>query len=499
MNIPSSAQPVVRRSQLPPAGTVPEEGSYYEAHRKVYPREVKGRFTSLRHLAVWVLLGLFYGAPWLQWNGRQAILFDLPARKFYLYGLTLWPQDFIFLTWLLVIAALSLFFFTAIGGRLWCGYACPQTVWTEAFLWMEKVTEGDRSRRMKLDQAPWSLDKLARKSAKQFLWITFAAWTGFTFVGYFTPIPSLATAVVTATLGPWETFWVLFYGVATYGNAGFLREQVCKYMCPYARFQSAMFDRDTLVVTYDAERGEPRGGRKKGTDPRAAGLGDCTDCTLCVQVCPTGIDIRQGLQYECIACAACIDACDGVMDRMGYPRGLVRYATQHQLDHRQTRVLRPRIIVYGALLALLTIGLGVAIAMRKPVALDALHDRNTLFRSLESGEIENVYTLKIMNKDERAHRFVVSVSGVDRDGKAHAGTADRYRLDPSSTVFVVPSGEVYNAAVRVRADAWNDERSDDDSDEDSEDGVASLRFRIEASDVPGLAASALARFFSPEQ
>jgi len=498
----TTTQPVVRRSELPPAGAAPVEESYYESHRKVYPREVKGRFTSLRNLAVWGLLGFYYGAPWLQWNGRQAILFDLPARKFYLFGLTLWPQDFIFLTWLLVIAALSLFFFTALGGRLWCGYACPQTVWTEAFLWLEKVTEGGRSQRMKLDKAPWNGAKLGRKSAKQFLWITFAAWTGFTFVGFFTPIQTLAAEVAGFSLGPWETFWVLFYGFATYGNAGFLREQVCKYMCPYARFQSAMFDRDTLVVTYDAERGEPRGGRKKGSDPRAAGLGDCTDCTLCVQVCPTGIDIRNGLQYECIACASCIDACDTMMDRMGYPPGLVRYATQHQLEHQHTQWLRPRIIVYGALLALLAVGLGVALALRKPVALDALHDRNTLFRNLDSGEIENVYTLKIINKDERPHRFVVSVAGI---GAARGESGDepdggqaapaRYRLDPARPTFDVPSGEVYNAAIRVRADAWNDvEQQRGDRD----DGMASLSFRVQSEDDASLSASAVARFFSPE-
>jgi cytochrome c oxidase accessory protein FixG len=497
----TTTQPLARRIDLPPAGSPPESESYYEAHKKVYPREIKGRFTSWRNLAVWVLLGFFYLAPWVGWNGRQAILFDLPARKFYLFGLTLWPQDFIFLTWLLVIAALSLFFFTAIGGRVWCGYACPQTVWTEAFLWMEKVTEGDRAQRMKLDKAPWSAAKLGRKSAKQALWVSFAAWTGFTFVGFFTPIRELAGEVVRLGLGPWESFWVLFYGVATYGNAGFLREQVCKYMCPYARFQSAMFDRDTLIVTYDAERGEPRGGRRKGTDPRTAGLGDCTDCTMCVQVCPTGIDIRNGLQYECIACASCIDACDAVMDKMGYPRGLVRYATQHQLEHQQTRWLRPRILVYGALLALLTIGLGVALAMRKPVALDALHDRNTLYRSLESGEIENVYTLKIVNKDERAHRFVVTVeavAGKPRDtGRAEAQVAavdaGRYRLDPGRPVFEVPAGEVYNAAVRVRADAW-----DDSGAAPGDDGTASVRFRVEAADDPNIAAAAIARFFSPE-
>ena len=467
----------------------PVEESYYQAHQKVYPREVKGRFTTLRITAVWVLLGLFYGLPWLRWDDRQAILFDLPARKFHLLGLTLWPQDFIFLAWLLVIAALSLFFFTAVGGRLWCGYACPQTVWTEVFLWMERVTEGDRAKRMRLDAAPLSTNKFLRKASKQFLWITFSLWTGFTFVGFFTPVDVLAQKVLTLSLGSWETFWVLFYGFATYGNAGFLREQVCKYMCPYARFQSAMFDRDTLIITYEAERGEPRGGRRKGTDPRAAGLGDCTDCTMCVQVCPTGIDIRNGLQYECIACAACIDACDSVMDKMGYPRGLVRYDTQNALDHKQTRVLRPRVIVYGFLLLALCVGFVVALAMRKPVGLDVLHDRNTLYRSLDSGEIENVYLLKIMNKGAEPRRFIVKVT--DASGAASAV----YRLDPTIPAFTVPAGEVFNAAVRVRKDAW------DDTGEtaDRTDGVADLRFEVQAENDPSLRASAESRFFSPRE
>ncbi len=464
-----------RRPGLPPVAVpVVVEESYYEAHAKVYPREQHGRFATLRRLAIWVLLGIFYLVPWVSWNGRQAVLFDLPARKFYLFGLTFWPQDFIFLTWLLVIAALSLFFFTAIAGRVWCGYACPQTVWTEAFLWMERVTEGDRARRMKLDQAPWSAAKLARKSAKQVLWIGFAVFTGFTFVGFFSPIRELAGHVLQLSLGPWETFWTLFYGAATYGNAGFLREQVCKYMCPYARFQSAMFDKDTLIVTYDEARGEPRGGRKRGVTPRAVGLGDCTDCTLCVQVCPTGIDIRKGLQYECIACASCIDACDSVMDRMGYPRGLVRYTTEHALGHESTRWLRPRMLVYGTLLGLLTAGFIVAVALRKPVGLDVLHDRNSLYRMLDSGEAENVYTLKIMNKDERPRRFLVKVAG-----------AGELQLDPANAAFEVPSGEVYNAAVRVRRDAWS--------------GTASqtIQFEVVADDDAKLVARSEARFFAP--
>jgi cytochrome c oxidase accessory protein FixG len=464
------------------------EDSYYQAHQKVYPREVRGRFTSLRISAAWVLLGLFYGLPWLRWDDRQAILFDLPARKFHLLGLTLWPQDFIFLAWLLVIAALSLFFFTAVGGRLWCGYACPQTVWTEVFLWMEKVTEGDRAKRMKLDAAPLSVAKFARKASKQFLWITFSLWTGFTFVGFFTPVDQLARAIASFELGPWETFWVLFYGFATYGNAGFLREQVCKYMCPYARFQSAMFDRDTLIITYDAERGEPRGGRRKGSDPRAAGLGDCTDCTMCVQVCPTGIDIRNGLQYECIACAACIDACDSVMDKMGYARGLVRYDTQNAVDHRQSHVVRPRVIVYGLLLAALCVGFVVALALRKPMGLDVIHDRNTLYRNLDSGEIENVYLLKIMNKDNVTRRFAVAVAGVGADSR-------EYRLDPPDAVFEVPSGEVFNAAVRVRRAAWDDRAAN----ASAPGGSTELQFSIVAVDDPGMRASAEARFFAPQR
>ena len=449
----------------------------YAAHEKVYPREISGRFASLRKLAVWVLLGLFYAIPWLRWNGRQAVLFDLPARKFYIGALVLWPQDFIYLTWLLIIAALALFFFTAVGGRLWCGYACPQTVWTEVFLWMERVTEGDRNERMKLDRLPWSSGlKLRRKLMKQILWIGFALWTGFTFVGYFTPIETLAHEVTRLALGPWETFWCLFYGFATYGNAGYLREQVCKYMCPYARFQSAMFDRDTLVITYDTRRGEPRGARRRGIEPRSAGLGDCIDCTWCVQVCPTGIDIRQGLQNECIACAACIDACDTVMDKMGYARGLIRYSTQHALDREPVRIVRPRILMYGTLLLILIGGFVTALALRTPVALDVIRDRNALYRLLDDGRVENVYNVKILNKTEHAHRFRVTVRG-----------AGRLQLDPDPARFAVESGEVYPAALRVRRPAYEPLGSQD------------IQFDVQAEDQPHLRAGTKARFIAPTQ
>ncbi|MDT8320344.1 MAG: cytochrome c oxidase accessory protein CcoG [Xanthomonadales bacterium] len=374
---------------------------------------MSGRFARLRVVAVWVLLGLFYLLPWIQINGKQAMLFDLPARKFYIFGLTFWPQDFIYLALLLITAGLSLFFFTALAGRLWCGFACPQTVWTEVFMWIENRVEGNRSRRMKLDKTPWNLEKILRKSTKQALWILFAAWTGFTFVGFFTPIRELGENVLTLSMGPWETFWMIFYGAATYGNAGFLREQVCKYMCPYARFQGAMFDKDTLIISYDEERGEPRGGRRKTADREELGLGDCIDCTLCVQVCPTGIDIRDGLQYECIACAACIDVCDHVMDKMEYPRGLIRYTTENALKHQGTRVLRPRIFVYGALLLIILGSTLWSMTHRVPLRADLIRDRNALYRELPGGIIENVYTLKITNMDDEAHIYTMRVLNND--------------------------------------------------------------------------------------
>ena len=416
----------------------------YVAQEKIYPREVTGRFARLRVLSVWALLGIYYLLPWVNWNERQAVLFDLPARKFFIFGLVFWPQDFIFLALLLIIAALALFFFTAIGGRLWCGYACPQTVWTETFLWMERFAEGDRTARQRLDRGPWNANKLARKSAKQFMWVTFALWTGFTFVGFFSPIRTLGQGVMTLSLGPWETFWILFYAFATYGNAGYLREQVCKYMCPYARFQSAMFDKDTLIITYDGERGEPRGARKRNTNPREQGLGDCIDCTWCVQVCPTGIDIRQGLQIECIACAACIDACDDVMDKMGSPRGLIRYSTQHALDHQATRVLRPRVLIYGALLGALVVGFVVAIALRSPVSLDVLRDRNTLYKLTDDGNVDNVYTLRILNKSESEQRFHIEAQG-----------ASALTLIPADREYRVASGAVYSLPLRVRRAAYD--------------------------------------------
>ena len=461
MNAPTQQQP-------------PTPTSLYEAHKKIYPREVEGRFDRLRRLAVWVLLGLFYLLPWIPWDDRQSVLFDLPARKFYVFGLVFWPQDFFYLTWLLIIAGLSLFFFTALAGRLWCGYACPQTVWTDVFIRVERFFEGDRNRRIKLDRGPWNRDKLLRKGGKHLAWIVLALWTGLTFVGFFTPIQELAGKLLTLSTGPWESFWIVFYSLATWGNAGFMREQVCKYMCPYARFQSAMFDRDTLIIAYDTGRGEPRGPRARSVDPRKAGIGDCVDCKACVQVCPTGIDIREGLQYECIACAACIDACDDVMDRLNYPRGLIRYTSQKALEGKESHVVRPRMLVYGALLGLIMVGFVVSISMRTPVSLDVMRDRNTLYRTLADGSIENVYLLRILNKDTRPHVYLLSVSGLD-------GIA----IETDQAEHAVGPGEVYSLAARVRIPA------------DAARGSQEIQLQVKAVDNPSLTARRDARFLAP--
>ena len=392
--------------------------SLYEAQVKIQSRSVRGVFANWRWAMVWATQLFFYVIPWLQWNERQMLLFDLEQRRFYLFGLLLYPQDFIYLTALLIIAALSLFLFTAVAGRLWCGFACPQTVYTEIFMWIEHRVEGDRSARLRLDASPWTADKLWRKSLKQFLWVAVALWTGFTFVGYFVPIRTLAVEVM-ALQGGWQIFWVLFYALATYGNAGFLREQICKYMCPYARFQSAMFDQDTLVVTYDAARGEARGPRTKAVDAKAQGLGDCIDCTLCVQVCPVGIDIREGLQYECIGCGLCADACNSVMDKMQYPRGLIRYTTPNALAQRWglrqmlRRVVRPRVLLYSAALLVLTLAMVSSLVLRTPLKVDVIRDRSVLARQVEGGQIENVYRLQIANATEAPQRYRLIASGLE--------------------------------------------------------------------------------------
>lgn len=392
--------------------------SLYEKHKIIYNKAVTGFWSNWRWALVWFTQLIFYGLCWLPWNDRQALLFDLVERKFYIFGMIFWPQDVFYLAILLIISAYGLFLFTAIGGRLFCGYACPQTVYTEIFMWIEQKIEGDRNARIKLDRAPMSGRKFGLKFAKHAAWIAVSLWTGFTFAGYFTPIKTLAVDLVANNLGPWQTFWIFFYAFATYGMAGFMREQVCKYMCPYARFQSVMFDPDTLIVTYDTARGEPRGARSKKEDYKAAGKGDCVDCNICVQVCPTGIDIRNGLQYECIGCSACIDGCDEVMDKLGYPRGLIRYSTERAMEMNWSKkqivahIFRPRIALYTAILALIIAGAAWAIGTRLPLKVDVIRDRGVMAREAEDGNIENIYLLRVMNTDEHPHTYRLSVNGL---------------------------------------------------------------------------------------
>jgi cytochrome c oxidase accessory protein FixG len=449
--------------------------SLYATAEKIYPRQVHGLFARLRVLGVLGLLGIYYITPWLRWDGHQALLLDLPARKFHIFFITLWPQDFFYLAVLLIIAGLVLFFVTALAGRVWCGYACPQTVWTEAFLWIERKVEGSRMQQQKLDAQPMSARKFRIKASKHFLWLAFSAWTGFTFVGYFSPIDELGRNLLAFNIGPWETFWIIFYGFATYGNAGFMREQVCKYMCPYARFQSAMFDKDTLVVSYIPNRGEPRGSRKRSVDPAAAGLGDCIDCTLCVQVCPTGIDIRDGLQYECIACSACIDACDDVMDKMGYEQGLIKYTTEHAMQGGTTHILRPRIVIYAVILLAIMAAFAYSFSQRVSLGLDVIRDRNTLYRETTDGLIENVYILKVLNMDNEEHQYNLSVSGIPG-----------LTLHRDMAVIQVASGGILELPVRLRAEEGELEARSSD-----------VVFELVATDDAALIAREDARFLGP--
>lgn len=465
--IPIHPSADTRPIQAPPDADE-EMVSLYEAHQKIYPRSVSGLFSRWRWGMVFLTQLVFYGVPWLEWGQRQAVLFDLGTRRFYIFGLVLYPQDFIYLTGILVISALSLFLFTAVAGRLWCGYACPQTVYTEIFLWLEKKTEGDRSARLRRDAGPWNADKIGRKAAKHVLWLAVAWWTGFTFVGYFTPIHELGREVLQMHMGAWEIFWVFFYGFATYGNAGFMREQVCKHMCPYARFQSAMFDKDTLIVTYDVERGEPRGARSKKADPAALNLGACVDCSLCVQVCPTGIDIRKGLQYECIGCGACADVCDTVMDKMGYARGLVKYTTQNAIRLHWTRaqtlryVLRPRVLIYTSILGAVVVAMLVSLTLRTPFKVDVVRDRSVLARIVSGGNIENVYRLQIMNATESNQYYKISAVGLP-------GLV----VTPDAPVQVEPTQSRW-VVVQVRLPF-----------EAATPGSHPIRFEIESQDTPG--------------
>lgn len=445
----------------------------YQRREKIYTRKIEGFFQRIRLFSGWPLLVGYLLLPWLYWDGRQAVLFDMPARKFDILGMTFWPQDFPMLAFLLIIAAFGLFAVTTFAGRIWCGYTCPQTVWTSIFMWLEQKTEGSRNQRVKLDKAPLSAEKIARKSAKHVSWLFVAFVTGFTFVGYFYPVRDLAGSLFSLDLEGWPPYWIVFFTLATYINAGWMREQVCKYMCPYARFQSVMFDHDTLIVSYDSGRGESRGSRKRSADPAELGLGDCIDCELCVQVCPTGIDIRDGLQYECIGCALCVDACNSVMDKMSYPRGLIRYTSERELQGEKTHWLRPRIVGYALVLAVMVGVFSYTMFSRVPLELTAIRDRNQLFITTDSGAIDNIYTLQLVNMDREMHEFTIGISGLE--GATLIG----------ETVHTLDGGEVRSIGLRVRA-------------EPQLLTVPSTEITFEAvTDTPGLGISTESRFVKP--
>ncbi|EIK58900.1 cytochrome c oxidase accessory protein CcoG [Pseudomonas sp. B2021] len=439
----------------------------------IHTRSFTGLFRTLRVGGAGLLFLAFFGTVWLNWRGRQAVLWDLAESKFHIFGATFWPQDFILLSALLIICAFGLFAITVFAGRVWCGYTCPQSSFTWLFMWCEKVTEGERNQRIKLQAAPWSLNKLARRSAKHTMWLGISVLTGLTFVGYFTPIRPLAAELLTWQMGGVSLFWVLFFTGATYLNAGWLREAVCMHMCPYARFQSVMFDKDTLTISYDAARGEQRGPRKRDVQPAEVGLGDCIDCQLCVQVCPTGIDIRDGLQMECIGCAACIDACDSIMDKMGYARGLVSYTSEHQLQGGKTHLLRPRLIGYSAVLVVMIAALVVALIERPMVSLDVTKDRG-MFRENSQGLIENIYSLKVINKTQQRQDYRLEL--VDAEG---------FQLQGKTQVSLAP-GEIVDVPVSVALLADTPASSSQ-----------TIRFKVTDVDEPWIYTAADSRFVAP--
>jgi cytochrome c oxidase accessory protein FixG len=454
----------------------PQENRLYEKRKKIHTLWVDGKFQYLRRVTLLVLLVIFYVAPWLTWGGHPAVWFNLPGRKFVLLGATFWPQEFIFLSWLLIIGAFALFFFTVLAGRLWCGYACPQTVWTYCYAWIEKVVEGDRNQRLKLEKMPWNFIKLRKRGLKWLLWGLLAFSISITFVGYFTPIRELLPKIVALELGSWERFWLLFAAGMSYLLSAALREQVCFHMCPYARFQSVMFDRDTLIISYDEQRGEPRGarGRKVESEGSGAGLGSCVNCNLCVHVCPMGIDIRNGLQYQCIGCAACIDVCNNVMDRMGYERNLVRYSSEHEDHHEKKSRVRPRLVGYGAILIAMIVAFGWGVGTRVPLELDIIRDRNRLYRENWDGAVENVYTLKIMNREQQDRSYRITVTGevpFEYTGKE---------------LVAVPAGTLLSLPVRLVAGP--DERYDSN---------IPVTFTLLTADEPEFTVSHESRFLSP--
>ena len=403
------------------------EQPFYAPHKKIYPQRVKGTFRRIKWVVLLVTLGIYYLTPFVRWDRgpgapSQAVLIDLPGRRFYLFFIEIWPQEVYFLTGLLILAALALFLMNAVAGRIWCGYLCPQTVWSDLFQAIERWVEGDRRQRMKNDAGKWTPELVLRKTTKHFLWLMTAWWTGGAWVLYFADAPTLVWQLATLQAPIVAYLWIGILTFTTYSLAGFMREQVCLYMCPWPRIQAALTDEHAFNVTYRFDRGEPRMSAKKAATLRLAGdpAGDCVDCNQCVVVCPTGVDIRNGPNLGCIQCGLCIDACDTVMAKIQRPTRLIAYDTDVNIRRRQegklpiARIVRPRTILYSVVFVLVGAVMLWALAARSLTAVNVLHDRNPEFVRLADGGIRNAYTIRILNKQNGARQFTVAIEGLPR-------------------------------------------------------------------------------------
>ena len=444
----------------------------YNQEGPIYIREQKGYFQRIRRYLGWVLMLTFIAIPWIPYDGRQAVLLDVASQKFTLFGLTLLPQDFMILAMLFMTGAFALFFVTNWLGRVWCGYTCPQTIWMLMFTWIEHKVEGNRNQRIKLDKAEWSVSKWQKKITKHAAWLVISLLTSMSFMAYFIPAKSLYMSLFTLEMSGIVSFWVFLFAFCTYGNAGFLREKMCTVACPYSRFQSVMFDKDTLVVTYDQARGESRGARKRKADPKELGLGDCVDCNLCVEVCPAGIDIRNGLQYECINCGLCIDACDSTMEKFNYQKGLIKYASEKQMEGKTTNPFRLKLLGYGGLTALFVVGMVVWMAMRTPIEASVIRDRNALYRVNFEGLVENPYTLSIINKTQHSLSYSIGISGIEEAS-----------LQVPETI-TVEAGQMKRVPVTVVADGY-----------ELKSKVAPISFHIQALEDADIAITKETKFY----
>lgn len=411
---PSAQTTNPKKQRPPPEKIIPHSKDMDATKHRVHPRFVKGKYQNIRVFTMYAIFVLFLIAPWIRWNDRQALLLNVIEPKFYIFGATFMPQDFYFFAFVFIIAAMALFMVTVYAGRVWCGYACPQTIYVHLYQHVEKWIIGDRNKRLKFDKAPWTAQKVLKTLAVHVIWGIISAATALTFIAFIVGTDYLFFNGNPLFFMGWgKLTWVFFIIITfvTQTNGGYMREHMCVHLCPYGRFQSVMFDKDTLLVSYDYERGEPRGARKKGTTPE--GYGDCVDCSMCVQVCPTGIDIRDGLQVECIQCAACVDACNEIMDKVGYPRGLIRYTTERQLLEKQkTKIISPRIFAYIFVLGACITAATLVATGRSPLEMEIRHDRKQL-SAIKNGQVENSYVLKIVNKTDERQVYKVRLEPVE--------------------------------------------------------------------------------------